>query len=688
MERSNQDYKNRNKTEKKKPIDKEEKEVDPKIAGDFKNFAICEKSIENLKKTGISYLFPIQSSTFNAIYQGKDLIGRDRTGSGKTLAFTLPNLEKFRKENRFSELKRGQRPLIVVIVPTRELCIQVGKEYERFKNSSNEYRVLTVYGGTPIYNQIRSLEQGVEVVVGTPGRLMDLQDRGNLSMRSVEVFILDEVDQMLNFGFQEDIEKILKKTKDEFETINRKLAEIQYLLFSATVPKWIDKIASKFLKPDIFRVDMIKDQKVRTSKTVEHLSIFFANKDAKIKAIGDVVSCYGGAHSRTIIFTDKKAEANDILLNGQLKFDSQVLHGDIPQKQREVTFQTFKSGNLKCLIATNVAARGLDIPKVDLIIQLTPPNEIDSYIHRSGRTGRAGKNGVCITFCTKWEANNLKKIENQARITIKKVGIPQIPDIMKANARDISLGFDKVSDDVIPYFEDTAKDIFSKYNSEEALCRALAIITGYTKMIQQRSLLMSNDNHFTFIVEGDYEVRSVGYFWNILRKYFSPQIVDSIKGMKLLNTKKGVAFDIPDQHKAKFEEIGKTFEEGMKCYIATELPEMEEQRMQNYGNRNGGNRGYGNRGYNNRNNGGYNNRNGGGNSYGNRNGGGNSYGNRNGGGGGGSYGGGNRNGYSNGGSYGGNRGGGGGSYGNSSNNSNSRPAPPSYTRNGFGEKRY
>ena len=660
----------------KKPETKKTPEELTEELGNFKNFPICEKTCETLKNTGIKYLFEIQQTTFHAIYQGKDLIGRDRTGSGKTLAFSLPILEKFRKLGKFNDKVRGQRPLVVVIVPTRELCIQVGKEFDRFKNSPNEYRTLTVYGGTPIYNQIRSLQNGVEVVIGTPGRLIDLQQRGQLSMKDIRTFILDETDQMLNFGFQEDIEKILKKAKEEFEVINRDIAEIQYLLFSATIPAWVNKIAMKFMKPDVFRVDNIHGREVQTSKTVEHLSIFFPNKEAKIKAIGDVVSVYGGSHSRTIIFTDRKSEANDILLGGQLKIECQVLHGDIPQKQREVTFETFKKGNLKCLVATNVAARGLDIPKVDLIIQLTPPSEIDSYIHRSGRTGRAGKNGVCITFCTKWEAQALSKIEHKAKISIRKVGIPQIADIMKANARDISLGFDKVSEDVIPFFEETAKDIFSRYKPEEALSRALAIITGYTKMIQQRSLLMSNDDHFTFIVEGDYEVRSVGYFWNILRKYFNPQVVDSIKGMKLLNTKKGVAFDIPEHHKEKFSEVAKNFGEGMKCYQATELPEMEEQRFNSYGRNGGrgGGRGYGNRNnYGNRNGGGYGNRNGGG--YGNRNGGG--YGNRNGGG----YG--NRNG---GGGY-GNRNSG---YGNrDGGDRNSNGGGDRFSgRSGFGEKRY
>lgn len=178
------------------------------------------------------------------------------------------------------------------------------------------------------------------------------------------------------------------------------------------------------MKPDHKTVDMVRANENKTSKTVQHLKITFQTKNQKITAIGDIVSVYGGAHCKTIIFTNKKAEANEILLNGNLKVDADVLHGDIPQKQREVVFQSFREGKIQCMIATNVAARGLDIPLVDLIIQLNPPEDIDSYIHRSGRTGRAGHKGVCITLITKWEDTIIKKIENMAQIKIQQVGVP------------------------------------------------------------------------------------------------------------------------------------------------------------------------------------------------------------------------------------------------------------------------
>ncbi len=606
-------------SEGKKTRDSGDERSSDEEVGKFSNFKISQKSQENLIKIGFNYLFPIQAATFKIIFDGVDLIGRDRTGSGKTLAFSLPLLERFRAQGDVFVNRSGQCPVIVILVPTRELAIQVTREFNRFKNNSDEYRVLSVYGGTPIMNQIRALERGVDIVVGTPGRLIDLQERRKLSMQNLKTFILDETDQMLNFGFQEDIEKILKNAKRDFEDNGRDYNSIQYLLFSATVPAWVNKIAEKFMNDKLQRVDMVKGQEVKTSKTVQHFCIQFANKQNKVKAIGDVVMVYGGSHGRTIIFTDKKVEANDILLEGQIKLECQVLHGDIPQKQREVTFKAFRDGNLKCLIATNVAARGLDIPEVDLIIQLSPPNDMDAYIHRSGRTGRAGKNGTCITFFTKWEQQTVQKIEYRAKIKIKKIGMPQISDIMRANARDISLGFDKVSQDVLPYFGETVKDIFSRFKPEDALCRALAIITGYTKIFKQRSLLFSTEGYITYVIEGEQEVRSQGYFWNVLRSFFSPQVVDSVKGMKFLSNKKGVIFDVEEQHKKIFEDVIKDVDkDGFKLSIPTELPEFEDYNQRNnsrYGNnRNGG---YGRNGYDNSR-GRYNNRDRNGGGYGNR----------------------------------------------------------------------
>lgn len=598
--------------------DKRELSLD-QAKGNFDNFPISAKSKANLISKNIHYLFPIQFNTFMSIYEGHDLIGRDRTGSGKTLAFSLPILERLRERGNVFVNNKGQSPLIIVLVPTRELVMQVTKEFIRFMNFENEYRVLSVYGGVDIFPQMDALRNGVEIIVGTPGRLIDLMDRRAFSFRNIQHFILDETDQMLNIGFQEDIERILKTVRQTMEENQKSIESVQFLLFSATVPNWVDQISAKFMKPDYVYVDMIKHSETKTSKTVEHLALFFPSKDHKIEAIGDLVLVYGGAHSRTIIFTDTKEEANEVLLKGQLKVECQVLHGDIPQKQREVTFTSFRNGSLKCLAATNVAARGLDIPEVDLIVQLSPPKSVEDYIHRSGRTGRAGKVGVCITFFTKRQQENMTKIERDAKIKFTKIGAPQPSDIMRSNARDVSCSFDNVSKDVLVYFQDNVKSILAKYTPDEAISRALAVITGYTKSVQQRSLLCSVEGFVTYQMEVDYEVKSPSFFWNLLRKNCASTITDNIKSMRFLKSHKGVVFDLREEDRKLFDEIISNMDmKNMTLEVAKVLPEIEERNDFSTGY---GNNGYGNGGY-----GGYSNNGYGNNGYGNS-GYGNSYGN-------------------------------------------------------------
>ena len=294
-------------------MDKQQKTE--KEAGDFANFRICKKSQETLRATKINYLFPIQTATFNAIYDKKDLIGKDRTGSGKTLAFCLPVLERLRKKGKYFVTKNGQKPFVLVVVPTRELAIQVRREMERFRNQSREFRIQAMYGGTDIRSQIEALRYGVEVVIGTPGRLMDHIRRGTLSFKNLKTLILDETDQMLNIGFQEDIEFIIRSIEKEFEEIKRKRSKLQMILFSATVPRWVDKVARKYMKEDLVYVDLVKDGYNKTSMTVEHFAMQVPSAHHKLKSISDLVMVYGGAHCRTIIFTDTKGNICKLFTN-------------------------------------------------------------------------------------------------------------------------------------------------------------------------------------------------------------------------------------------------------------------------------------------------------------------------------------------------------------------------------------
>ena len=392
--------------------------------GDFKYFQITQRTVANLKKNGFMYLFPIQQKSYNPIYTKKDVIGKDRTGSGKTLAFALPLLERMKVVDKLFNKRNGQRPLIMVLVPTRELALQVTTEFNKLRNEPDEFRVLSIYGGTPINNQIDRLKRGVEVVVGTPGRVMDLQRRGNLKLNQLQTIILDETDQMLNFGFKEDIETIIKGANSDLQSEGRRKEELQYLLFSATMPEWVRGIVNQFMKPNLILVDMVGESTVRTSKTVQHLKMFFRSHFDKIDAIPSIIQRYAG-EGRCIVFTETKREANEIGRNKDLGLCIKALHGDIDQRKREFIYNDFRSGRVMNIVATNVAARGLDVPNVELVIQLCPPKNSEDYIHRSGRTGRAGNKGVCVTLFTGKESDNIRKIERNAKIRLKEVDVPQ-----------------------------------------------------------------------------------------------------------------------------------------------------------------------------------------------------------------------------------------------------------------------
>ena len=515
----------------------------------LKDFIKNKKTRILLKKRGIKYLFPIQEKTYFSVLQGKDLIARDRTGSGKTLSYALPLTENLRENGFFSLKKPQQNPYLLILLPTRELAIQVANELKLLKHDNSEFRLLNLYGGTEIRPQIMDLRRGAEVVVGTPGRILDLLERNCLNFSEVKTIVLDEADTMLNLGFQESVEQICEKLKE-----HKKGVKTQFMLFSATIPAWVHSITKKYIDENREFIDLIKNSEVRTAKTVEHLAIN-CPYHMRVETIADVVLCYGGRHCRTLIFTETKSEANDILLKSKMKQECQVLHGDIPQKQREITFQGFREGKFKCLIATNVASRGLDIPEIDLIVQLDPPTDVDSYIHRAGRTARAGRKGVCVTFYTKKQLFALERIERKANIILKRVGTPQPCDIIKASVRDITNGLKQVSDEVLPLFETAADELIKELGAEGSLARALAYISGHTEKLKQRSLLCAFEGWVTFIIKSQMEFRNIGFVWTFIRNNIDFETVNKIKGMRAFKDMTGAAFDVPEECQKFFEEF-------------------------------------------------------------------------------------------------------------------------------------
>jgi len=538
----------------------------------LENFKISSDAVKHMKSIGITYLFPIQAATYEHVYEGKDIIARDKTGSGKTLSYALPIVERLRKKDYFRN-KDGQKPLTLIVIPTRELAIQVTNVFNTIRLRENEYRVLSVYGGTDIRAQQDEARRGVEIVVGTPGRLLDLIERKALSLSKVKMLVLDEADHMLDMGFQEDIEKIYDKIKEQKEEGK----ELQSMLFSATIPDWVHNVSKKYLREDLVKVDLLKDMQFKTPSTVKHLAVncpYFSRNDA----IGDIVLCYGGRHARTIIFTEKKKEANDVLMEAHIKQECQVLHGDIPQKQREITFRAFREGKFKCLIATNVAARGLDIPEVDLIVQLEPPKDVDTYIHRAGRTARAGRTGVCVTFYTKKQTELLEKIERKANFKFQKVGAPQPQDIITATSRDVVKSIKHVPHEVVGMFRDISQELVKDLGAEEALCRALAIISGTNEKFKQRSLMTSMEGYITYLAETDTEFRTVSYVWGFLKRHLPQDVTEAIKGMRSFKNRKGAAFDVPEKFEDDFTEMIEKGDRlrGWVIKKADHLPEFEE----------------------------------------------------------------------------------------------------------------
>ncbi|KAL9263195.1 DEAD-box ATP-dependent RNA helicase 53, mitochondrial-like protein [Drosera capensis] len=370
-----------------------------KDGGVEEGLEICKLGIHReivgaLSKKGITKLFPIQRAVLEPAMQGRDMIGRARTGTGKTLAFGIPILDKIIRFNEKHGM--GKNPLAIALAPTRELAKQVEKE---FTESCTSLGTICVYGGTPIYQQLNILQRGVDVVVGTPGRVIDLIKRGALDLSEVQFVVLDEADQMLNVGFAEDVEVILENLPKKRQT----------MMFSATMPSWIIKLTRKYLN-DPLTVDLVGDSDQKLADGISLYSIS-ANHGAKGAIIPSLVKEHANG-GKCIVFTQTKRDADRLAFAMAKSCRSEALHGDISQNQRERTLAGFREGQFNVLVATDVAARGLDIPNVDLVIHYELPSTSEIFVHRSGRTGRAGKKGTAILIHTGDQLRSVKLIEN------------------------------------------------------------------------------------------------------------------------------------------------------------------------------------------------------------------------------------------------------------------------------------
>ncbi|XP_044468464.1 DEAD-box ATP-dependent RNA helicase 7-like [Mangifera indica] len=542
-------------------VEEEEKSENPNA---ISRFRISEPLREKLKSKGIESLFPIQASTFDMILDGFDLVGRARTGQGKTLAFVLPILESLVNGPTKGSRKTGygRAPSVLVLLPTRELAKQVHEDFD-FYGGAMELSSCCLYGGAPYHSQEFKLKKGVDIVIGTPGRVKDHIERGNIDFTALKFRVLDEADEMLRMGFVDDVELILGQVEDA--------NKVQTLLFSATLPDWVKHIASKFLKPNKKTIDLVGNEKMKASTNVRHY-VLPCSSSARAQVIPDIIRCHSSG-GRTIIFTETKESASQLadVLPG-----ARALHGDIQQSQREVTLSGFRSGKFMTLVATNVAARGLDINDVQLIIQCEPPRDVEAYIHRSGRTGRAGNTGVAVMLYDP-RRSNVSKIERESGVKFEHISAPQPADIAKSAGMEAAETITQVSDSVIPVFESAAQELLdsSGLSAVELLSKALARAAGYTE-IKTRSLLGSLENHISVLLEAGRPIYTLSFAYGVLRRFVPEDKVESVKGMTLTADGKGAVFDVAAEDLDLFLS-GQENAANVSIEVLKELPRLQER---------------------------------------------------------------------------------------------------------------
>jgi len=397
--------------------------------------------------------------------------------------------------------------------------------------------------------------------------------------------------------------------------------QTQVCLISATIENWVKDVANRIMinkhddqldekecKP-VF-IDLVKDLGGRTPKTVQHLAVNSMKAD-RVMTIADLILTYGGKTKATIVFVNTKRECNDLMISDKIRQEVQIIHGDINQKQREATIEGFKKGKFKCLVATDVASRGLDIPMVDLVIQSEPPKEIDTYIHRAGRTARAGRSGVCVTLFSKFTEGLLVRIEQKAKFKFTRKGAPQKKDIIDSSIRDIKHSISNLDDLVLKPFNDSAEQLIEEFGAVNAVSRLFAHVSGLTENIKSRSLLIGSEGFITYQIKYNSTFNHIGFVWSMLKRAIPEEIKGKIKGLKVFKSMDGCVFDFPEDQHSLFEEIVFNDKLHGSSYTLTKadtLPELLEQenvygnnnsfgnRGNSYGNNSYGNNSYGNRG--------------------------------------------------------------------------------------------
>ncbi|XP_057960553.1 DEAD-box ATP-dependent RNA helicase 3, chloroplastic [Malania oleifera] len=495
-----------------------------------------QQLVQSLEKRGITHLFPIQRAVLVPALEGRDLIARAKTGTGKTLAFGIPIIKRLTEDEDASTGRRsGRLPRVLVLAPTRELAKQVEKE---IKETAPSLRTVCVYGGVSYNMQQSALTRGVDVVVGTPGRLIDLVNSNSLRLGEVEYLVLDEADQMLAVGFEEDVEVILEKLP----------SQRQSMLFSATMPGWVKKLSRKHLDNPL-TIDLVGDQDEKLAEGIK-LYAMPATATSKRTILSDLITVYAKG-GKTIVFTQTKRDADEVSMALTNSIASEALHGDISQHQRERTLNGFRQGKFTVLVATDVASRGLDIPNVDLIIHYELPNDPETFVHRSGRTGRAGKEGSAILMFTSSQRRTVRSLERDVGCKFEFISPPGVEDVLESSAEQVVATLRGVHPESVEFFTPTAQKLIEEQGMG-ALAAALAQLSGFAQPPSSRSLISHEQGWVTLQLTRDsgysrgfLSARSVTGFLSDVY----PAAADEVGKIYIIADERvqGAVFDLPEE---------------------------------------------------------------------------------------------------------------------------------------------
>lgn len=457
----------------------------------FEELNIDERILRAIEDMGFEETSPIQTQAIPAVCEGIDVVGQAQTGTGKTAAYTIPMLMKINPQIK--------KPQAIVLCPTRELAVQVAEEIRKLAKYMSDIKVLPVYGGQEIVRQIKSLKTGVQIIVGTPGRVMDHMRRKTVKFDNINMVILDEADEMLDMGFREDMETILTDTPQDRQTV----------MFSATMPKAIMDIARNFQKDSkVIKV-------VRKELTVSNIEQFYyeVRPKNKTEVLCRLIDIYNPRLS--VVFCNTKRQVDELIseLKGRGYF-ADGIHGDMKQQQRDRVMDDFRSGKVDILIATDVAARGIDVDDVDMVFNYDIPQDEEYYVHRIGRTGRAGRSGMALSFISGKEVYKLKDIERYCKTKILAKPVPSLDDVKNTKVDNM---FEKIKQTIEDGgLTDMVNLVEEHVNQEEYTSMDMA--AALLKMLIGDTLEREDEvENFHFDIDKD-DSRMVRLFINIGKK--------------------------------------------------------------------------------------------------------------------------------------------------------------------------